>query len=124
MSPDLAPNWCQAARAVVVARGCEAGVFAIGNLSPSGAWLRGALPLAVDERIKVLFHDGGRRTVVTAKVIKHELMPKHVVQIVFEDPHARARDAARSLRATAAAAAAAVAAVADDRPPRPGSATA
>lgn len=103
MSPDLAPNWCEAARAVVVARGCEAGVFAIGNLSRSGAWLRGALPLAVDERIKVLFHEGGRCTVVTAKVVKHELMPRHVVQIVFEDPHARTRGAARPLRMSAAA---------------------
>jgi hypothetical protein len=61
------------------------------------------LPLAVDERIKVLFHDGGRCTVATAKVVKHELMPRHVVQIVFEDQHARAEGGSRPLRASTAA---------------------
>lgn len=81
---DPAPNWDSAARAVVVARGCEASVFAVGHVSRAGAWLRGGLPLGVDERIKVLLRVHDRCEVVTAKVIKHHATSRHVVMVAFE----------------------------------------
>jgi hypothetical protein len=68
----------------VVARGCEASVFAVGHVSRSEAWLRGGLPLAIDERIKVLLRVHDRCAVVTAKVIKHHATSRHVVMIAFE----------------------------------------
>ena len=88
MIPDRAPNWSQAARAVVVARGREASVFAIGHVSGSEAWMRGALPLAVDERIKILLGDGGNPAVVTAKVVSSE----DVVKVVFDEVPTRTRE--------------------------------
>ena len=81
---DPAPNWSSAARAVVVARGCEASVFAVGHVSRAGAWLRGGLPLGVDERIKVLLRIHDRCEVVTATVIKHHATSRHVVMVAFE----------------------------------------
>lgn len=92
MIPDRAPNWSQAARAVVVARGREASVFAIGHVSGSEAWMRGALPLAVDERIKILLGDGGNPAVVTAKVVLSEVAPQHVVKVVFDEVPTRTRE--------------------------------
>lgn len=88
MSPDRTPRWNQAARAVVVARGREASVFAIGHVSGSEAWMRGPLPLAVDERIKILLGDGGNPTIVTAKVVSSE----DVVKVVFDEVSSRTRE--------------------------------